>query len=59
MATLSATTHNPTIKAFAERLEKDGKKFKVIQTACMRKLLVILNTMLKNKPLGIWHSMPE
>ena len=49
MATLSATTHNPTIKAFAERLENDGKKFKVIQTACMRKLLVILNTMLKNK----------
>jgi transposase len=49
MATLSATTHNPTIKAFADRLESDGKKFKVIQTACMRKLLVILNTMLKNK----------
>lgn len=49
MATLSATTHNPTIKAFADRLERDGKKFKVIQTACMRKLLVILNTMLKNK----------
>jgi transposase len=49
MAALSATTHNPTIKAFAERLEKDGKKFKVVQTACMRKLLVILNTMLKNK----------
>jgi transposase len=49
MATLSATTHNPTIKAFAERLESDGKQFKVIQTACMRKLLVILNTMLKNK----------
>lgn len=49
MATLTATTHNPTLKAFADRLEKDGKKFKVIQTACMRKLLVILNTMLKNK----------
>jgi transposase len=49
MATLSAITHNPTLKAFADRLKKDGKKFKVIQTACMRKLLVILNTMLKNK----------
>ena len=49
MATLSATTHNPTIQAFAKRLEKEGQKFKVIQTACMRKLLVILNTMLKNK----------
>ena len=49
MATLVATKHNPTLKAFAQRLQKSGKKFQVIQTACMRKLLVILNTMLKNK----------
>ncbi len=49
MATLVATKHNPTLKAFAQRLQKSGKKFKVVQTACMRKLLVILNTMLKNK----------
>ena len=59
MATLTVTTHHPTLQAFADRRKKDGRKFKVIQTACMRKLLVILNTMLKNKPLGIWHSVPE
>lgn len=49
MAALVAKTHNPTIQAFAQRLAKDGKQSKVILTACMRKLLVILNTMLKNK----------
>ena len=35
------------IKAFADRLEAAGKPFQVMLTACMRKLLVILNTMLK------------
>lgn len=49
MAVLSAFQFNPVIKRFAERLAKKGKKPKVILVACMRKLLVILNTMLKNK----------
>ena len=40
---------NPLIRAFADRLAALGKKPKVILTACMRKLLVILNTMVKNK----------
>jgi transposase len=48
MATLSARRCNPVIRAFSERLAAQGKKPKVIITACMRKLLVILNTMLKN-----------
>lgn len=48
MATLSARRYNPVIRAFSERLAAQGKKPKVIITACMRKLLVILNTMLKN-----------
>jgi transposase len=48
MAALSAKKHNPVIHAFAERLEVQGKRPKVIITACMRKLLVILNTMVKN-----------
>ena len=48
MATLSAKQWNPTIREFAERLESQGKPFKIVTTACMRKLLVILNTMLKN-----------
>jgi transposase len=46
MAALSARQHNPVIAAFAKRLA--GKKPKVIITACMRKLLVILNAMLRD-----------
>lgn len=46
MAAVSAMTHNPVIAAFATRLA--GKKPKVIITACMRKLLVILNAMLRD-----------
>ena len=48
MAALTARRCNPAIKAFAERLAKAGKSFKAIQVACIRKLLVILNTMIKN-----------
>jgi transposase len=48
MAALSALRCNPALRAFAERLKRAGKKFKVIITAVMRKLLVTLNTMLKN-----------
>lgn len=47
MATLSATKYNPPIKAMFERLTKAGKPFKLAITACMRKLLTILNAMLK------------
>ncbi len=39
---------NDTIKAFAERLKKAGKPPKVVIVACMRKLLTIMNSMLKN-----------
>jgi transposase len=47
MATLAAATrHNPVIKAFYQRLRGNGKKAKVALVACMRKLIVILNTML-------------
>ena len=48
MAALSAMRCNPVLKEFALRLTQKGKKFKVCITACMRKLLVILNTLLKN-----------
>ena len=48
MATLGARRSNPVIRAFSDRLKALGKKPKVIITACMRKLLVILNTMVKN-----------
>lgn len=48
MATVSAMRCNDTIKAFAERLKKAGKPPKVVIVACMRKLLTIMNSMLKN-----------
>lgn len=47
MATLSATRHNPVIRAFYERLLKNGKLKMVALTACMRKLLVIINSMVR------------
>ena len=48
MAALTATRFNPVIKAFYERLLAAGKLKKVALTACMRKLLVILNAMIKH-----------
>lgn len=48
MAAVSAIRHNPVIKAFAERLTQAGKPAKVVIVACMRKLLTIMNTMIKN-----------
>ena len=49
MATFSATRHNPIIAASYGRLRAAGKPFKVAMVACMRKLLVILNAMLREK----------
>lgn len=48
MAARAAIRFNPVIRGFAERLKKAGKPYKVVVTACMRKLLTILNTMVKN-----------
>lgn len=47
MAALAARRCNPVIREFADRLEARGKLPKVILVACMRKLLVILNSMVK------------
>ena len=47
MAALAARRCNPVIREFADRLEAQGKLPKVILVACMRKLLVILNSMVK------------
>lgn len=49
MGTLAAIRHNPVIKAFYQRLCAAGKAKKVALTACMRKLLTILNSMLKHR----------
>lgn len=54
MAALAAKKFNPVIREFYERLIKHGKEKKVALTACMRKLLVILNAMMRtNQP---WHT---
>lgn len=49
MATLVSTRHNPVIRAFYQKLCAAGKAKKVALTACMRKLLTILNAMIKYK----------
>ena len=48
MATLVATRYNAKIKAFYQRLCAAGKAKKVALVACMRKLLVIINAMIKH-----------
>ena len=54
MATLSAVRTNPVINGFYNRLRQAGKSHKVAMTACMRKILVILNAMIKNQT--VWQS---
>ena len=49
MAALVGVRHNPVIAAFYERLLKAGKAKKVALVACMRKLLTILNAMIRSK----------
>lgn len=48
MAALSATRYNPVIKAFYDRLLAKGKLRKVALVACMHKMLVILNAIMKS-----------
>ena len=48
MAALVASRHNPTIRAFYDRLVAAGKAKKLALTACMRKLIVTLNAMLRD-----------
>ena len=49
MATLSAVRFNPVLKQFYEKLKAGGKVSKVALTACSRKLLTILNAMVRDK----------
>jgi len=48
MSTLSGIRCNPVLRAFYQRLRLAGKEHKVAMTACMRKLVVTLNAMMKN-----------
>ena len=54
MAAVSAIRFNPPLHAFYTRLRDKGKTFKQAVTACMRKLLVLLNAMLKQHTL--WRA---
>jgi transposase len=54
MAAIVAMRHNPVIRAFYERLVSAGKPKKVAIVACMRKLLTILNAMLRDQ--AIWNA---
>lgn len=61
MAAVSAIRCNPVIRSFYQHLRAQGKPAKVALTACMRKLLVIMNAMLKhhspwNPYLDLQHS---
>jgi len=57
MGTLVATRFNPVIKRFYERLLTVGKAKKAAITACMRKLLTIINAMVKHHTP--WYYSPE
>lgn len=48
MATLTATRYNPVIKQFYDQLIRAGKVTKVAIMACMRKLITILNAMIRH-----------
>jgi transposase len=57
MAALVGTRRNPVIRAFYQRLLRAGKPKKVALTACMRKLLMILNAMLRAHT--VWRHTAE
>jgi transposase len=58
MACMSAIRFNPVIRSFYQRLSQAGKPFKVALTACMRKLLTILNVMIKNETAWSPKAVP-
>jgi len=57
MATLVATQRNPVIRTFYQRLLSAGKPKKVALTACMRKLLTILNAILRSRTPWPAHAI--
>lgn len=56
MATLVASRRNPAIRSFYDRLCAAGKAKKVALTACMRKLLTMLNAMMQTRTS--WRALP-
>ena len=58
MSALVAVRYNPVLQRFYERLRRAGKAPKVALTACMRKLLTILNAMIKHRTPWQQHYAP-
>jgi len=57
MAMLTSIQHNPIIRSTYQRLLDNGKHKKVALTACMRKMITILNAMLRDEtPWSIKHA---
>ena len=56
MSTLVAVQHNPVLRTFYARLLAAGKPKKVALTACMHKLLTILNALLRHRTA--WNPGP-
>jgi transposase len=54
MACISAIKHNPVINTFYTRLSEKGKPFKVAITACMRKMITIMNAMTRDQM--VWKT---
>jgi len=53
MAALSAASHNPVIKAYADRLKARGKPHKWVMVAAMRKLLIHLQSLLRKQQFSL------
>jgi transposase len=58
MATLVATRYNPVIRDHYEHLQKTGKRKKVALVACMRKLLCMLNAILREEKYWKYQPIP-
>jgi transposase len=58
MAALTATRHNAVLKEFYQRLRANHKPFKVAITACMRKLLAIINVMMRDGTRWNFKQVP-
>ena len=58
MAALTATRHNAVLKEFYQRLRANHKPFKVAITACMRKLLAIINVMMRDGTCWNFKQVP-
>jgi transposase len=58
MGALVAARFNPVIRAFYQRLRASGKAKKVVLTACMRKLLIMLNAMVKHRTPWRTQTVP-